>query len=205
MRLPSLKTLLAASALALAASTAGAQDAPKVAVDLTTLTSPFWTSYNKYIVEEAKAQGIDLLRAVQLRVRHGQADHRRAERDPLGAKGIIFSPFDSAAAGTVLKTAREGRGEGGGGRRGADDRAGRDRGARQQRRLRREGLPVHRRACRRGPGRADHGRPGLDQRARPRQRLPRLHHQELPEAQAAGDPDQGLVGRGRGGRARHRS
>jgi len=36
-------------------------DGPKVGVDLTTLTSPFWTSYDKYIVAEAKAQGIDLL------------------------------------------------------------------------------------------------------------------------------------------------
>ena len=43
-----------------------------------------------------------------------------------------------------------------------------------------------------GQGRADHGRPGLDQRPRPRQRLPRLRHQELPEPEAAGDPDQGL-------------
>ncbi|MGN6489570.1 MAG: sugar ABC transporter substrate-binding protein, partial [Devosia sp.] len=43
------------------AGSAQAQTAPKVAVDLTTLTSPFWTAYNKYIEDEAKAQGIDLL------------------------------------------------------------------------------------------------------------------------------------------------
>ena len=42
-------------------ATANAAEGPKVGVDLTTLTSPFWTSYNKYIVDEAKAQGIDLL------------------------------------------------------------------------------------------------------------------------------------------------
>ena len=54
------KGVLLASALSLAAAAAHA-DGPKVGVDLTTLTSPFWTSYNKYIVAEAKAQGIDLL------------------------------------------------------------------------------------------------------------------------------------------------
>ena len=48
----------ALSALTLAASAA---DTPKIAVDLTTLTSPFWTAYNQYIVNEAKAQGVDLL------------------------------------------------------------------------------------------------------------------------------------------------
>ena len=52
---------MVASAFAVFASAAVAEDMPKVAVDLTTLTSPFWTSYNKYIVDEAKAQGIDLL------------------------------------------------------------------------------------------------------------------------------------------------
>ena len=55
--------LAALTAAALSALTVGASaaDAPKIAVDLTTLTSPFWTAYNKYIVDEAKAQGIDLL------------------------------------------------------------------------------------------------------------------------------------------------
>ncbi len=33
--------------------------------------------------------------------------------------------------------------------------------------------------------------------------LPRLHQEELSEAEAARNPDQGLVGRGCGGRARH--
>jgi ribose transport system substrate-binding protein len=40
---------------------ASAADAPKIAVDLTTLTSPFWTAYNKYLVSEAKAQDVNLL------------------------------------------------------------------------------------------------------------------------------------------------
>ena len=55
------RTVLAASALAMLSAAASAADAPKIAVDLTTLTSPFWTAYNKYIVTEAKAQGVDLL------------------------------------------------------------------------------------------------------------------------------------------------
>ena len=55
-----IKGAIVASALSIAGA-AGAADAPKIAVDLTTLTSPFWTSYNKYIVAEAKAQGVDLL------------------------------------------------------------------------------------------------------------------------------------------------
>ena len=63
--LKSLKLTAAVGALLLASTAfvapATAQTAPKVAVDLTTLTSPFWTAYNKYIEDEAKAQGIDLL------------------------------------------------------------------------------------------------------------------------------------------------
>ena len=102
-----LKTVLAASALALAAGAAAAQDAPKVAVDLTTLTSPFWTSYNKYIVEEAKAQGIDLLEPFNSEFDTAKQITGVQNAIQLGAKGIIFSPFDSAAAGTVLKTAEK--------------------------------------------------------------------------------------------------
>ena len=56
-----IKRALVASALVIFASTAHTQMRRKSRVDLTTLTSPFWTSYNKYIVDEAKAQGVDLL------------------------------------------------------------------------------------------------------------------------------------------------
>ena len=55
-----LSALTAATLSALSVS-ASAADAPKIAVDLTTLTSPFWTAYNKYLVNEAKAQGVTLL------------------------------------------------------------------------------------------------------------------------------------------------
>src|ERR1700734_2431806 len=55
--------LIALTATALSALSVGPSAAagPKIAVDLTTLTSPFWTAYNQYIVNEAKAQGVDLL------------------------------------------------------------------------------------------------------------------------------------------------
>lgn len=60
MKSNKLRPMTAVKAVALAgamsiAGLAGAHaESGKVAVDLTTLTSPFWTSYNKYIVEEAK-------------------------------------------------------------------------------------------------------------------------------------------------------
>jgi ABC-type sugar transport system substrate-binding protein len=53
--------VLTAAALGALSVTASATHAPKIAVDLTTLTSPFWTAYNKYLVSEAKALGVDLL------------------------------------------------------------------------------------------------------------------------------------------------
>ncbi len=94
-----------ASALTLAAGVAVAADGPKVGVDLTTLTSPFWTSYNKYIVAEAKAQGVDLLQPFNSEFDTAKQITGVKNAIALGAKGIIFSPFDSSAAGTVLKNA----------------------------------------------------------------------------------------------------
>jgi ABC-type sugar transport system substrate-binding protein len=91
--------------LALGLASGRAADAPKVAVDLTTLTSPFWTSYNKYIVEEAKAQGLDLLQPFNSEFDTSKQITGVRNAISLGAKGIIFSPFESAAAGTILKAA----------------------------------------------------------------------------------------------------
>jgi len=82
-------------------------DGPKVGVDLTTLTSPFWTSYDKYIVAEAKAQEIDLLQPFNSEFDTAKQITGVQNAINLGAKGIIFSPFESAAAGTVLKTAEK--------------------------------------------------------------------------------------------------
>lgn len=100
------KGALLASAIAFVATAAQAQG-PKVGVDLTTLTSPFWTSYNKYIVAEAKAQGIDLLEPFNSEFDTAKQITGVQNSINLGAKGIIFSPFESAAAGTVLKTAEK--------------------------------------------------------------------------------------------------
>ncbi|HZP21661.1 MAG TPA: sugar ABC transporter substrate-binding protein [Bauldia sp.] len=100
-----LKGALLASALAMVAGAAHAADAPKIAVDLTTLTSPFWTSYNKYIVDEAKAQGVTLLEPFNSEFDTAKQITGVKNSITLGAKGIIFSPFDSSAAKTVLDTA----------------------------------------------------------------------------------------------------
>jgi ribose transport system substrate-binding protein len=86
-----------------------AADAPKVAVDLTTLTSPFWTSYNKYIESEAKAQGIDLLQPFNSEFDTAKQITGVKNALTLKANGIIFSPFDTSAAKTVLDTAAAGK------------------------------------------------------------------------------------------------
>jgi ribose transport system substrate-binding protein len=100
-----LRGALVASALAMVAGAAHAADAPKVGVDLTTLTSPFWTSYNKYIVTEAKAQGLELLEPFNSEFDTAKQITGVKNSITLGAKGIIFSPFDTSAAKTVLDTA----------------------------------------------------------------------------------------------------
>jgi ribose transport system substrate-binding protein len=93
------------SALALVAGAARAADAPKVGVDLTTLTSPFWTSYDRYIVEEAKTQGLELLQPFNSEFDTAKQITGVKNAISLGAKGIIFSPFESAAAGSIIKAA----------------------------------------------------------------------------------------------------
>src|SRR5690349_24228602 len=97
---------LLASALT-TVTTANAAEGPKVGVDLTTLTSPFWTSYNRYIVENAKEQGLTLLEPFNSEFDTTKQITGVQNSINLGAKGIIFSPFESAAAGTVLKTAEK--------------------------------------------------------------------------------------------------
>src|ERR1700743_3024483 len=93
-------TAAALSALTLSASAA---DGPKIAVDLTTLTSPFWTAYNRFIVNEGKDQGVELLQPFNSDFDTAKQITGVKNSITLGAKGIIFSPFDSSAAGTVLK------------------------------------------------------------------------------------------------------
>jgi ribose transport system substrate-binding protein len=111
--MPKLLTLTAALATVLMAATAMtapamAQAAPKVAVDLTTLTSPFWTAYNKYIEDEAKSQGIELLQPFNSEFDTAKQITGVKNAVTLGANGLIFSPFDTSAAKTVLDTAAAG-------------------------------------------------------------------------------------------------
>ena len=61
---------------------------------------PFWTAYNQYIVEEAKAQGVDLLQPFNSEFDTAKQITGVKNAITLGAKGLIFSPFDSSAAGT---------------------------------------------------------------------------------------------------------
>jgi len=101
------KAVLLAGTIALAGAGGAKAESGKVAVDLTTLTSPFWTSYNKYIVAEAKAQGVDLLEPFNSEFDTSKQITGVQNALALGAKGIIFSPFESAAAGNVLKAAEK--------------------------------------------------------------------------------------------------
>ena len=89
-----LKGMLGAALLASAAmaGAAVAQDKPKIAVDLTTLTSPFWTAYNGYITAEAEAQGIELLEPFNSEFDTAKQITGVKNAITLGAKGIIFSP-----------------------------------------------------------------------------------------------------------------
>ncbi|MCX5478599.1 sugar ABC transporter substrate-binding protein [Kaistia geumhonensis] len=99
--------LFVAGAATLGLGGTASAESGKVAVDLTTLTSPFWTSYNKYIIEEAKAQGVELLEPFNSEFDTAKQITGVQNALSLGAKGIIFSPFESAAAGNVLKAAEK--------------------------------------------------------------------------------------------------
>ena len=94
-----------ATLLALAAHPAGAVEGAKVAVDLTTLASPFWTAYNKFVVTEAKVQGLTLLEPFNSEFDVTKQITGVRNAITLDAKGLIFSPFDTAAASTILKSA----------------------------------------------------------------------------------------------------
>lgn len=88
---------------ALAFTGAQAQDKPKIGVDLTTLTSPFWTAYARYLDQEAAAQGAELLAPINSEFDTSKQITGIQNLIQIGANAIIFSPFESAAAGTVLK------------------------------------------------------------------------------------------------------
>ena len=144
---------------------------------MTTLTSPFWTAYNRYIAAEAKAQGVDLLQPFNSEFDTSKQITGVQNAITLGAKGLIFSPFESAAASTILKSAEKAKVAVV-----AVDmrhhRPGGDRGARR-RRLWHQGVQILAAITSPKGGGADwEHRP--DQWTRPRRRL-RLHQEQLPK------------------------
>ena len=72
---------MVASALAVFASAAVAEDEPKIGVDLTTLTSPVLDILQQVHRRRSQGAGPRAARADQLGIRHRQADHRRPEPD----------------------------------------------------------------------------------------------------------------------------
>lgn len=100
-----LRTVALSSLLFGMAATAAFADGEKVGSNLGTLTSPFWTSYNRYTQEFAKEFNIDLLAPV-----NSEFDTVKQITDinnliNLGAQGIVFSPFDGQSAANILKIA----------------------------------------------------------------------------------------------------
>lgn len=89
---------------ALAAAPAGA-DTGKVGLDLPLLTSPFWQSYNRYLLHYAKDMQIDALAPVNSNGDPAQQITDMNTLLNLGAKGIVVGPLDSAAIGRALDAA----------------------------------------------------------------------------------------------------
>ncbi|CAJ7316343.1 sugar ABC transporter periplasmic sugar-binding protein [Burkholderia pseudomallei] len=89
---------------ALAATPAGA-DTGKVGLDLPLLTSPFWQSYNRYLLHYAKDMQIDALAPVNSNGDPAQQITDMNTLLNLGAKGIVVGPLDSAAIGRALDAA----------------------------------------------------------------------------------------------------
>lgn len=102
------KAVLGAAMISvLALGGAQAQDKPKIGVDLTTLTSPFWTAYARYLEQEAAAQGAELLAPINSEFDTSKQITGIQNLINIGANAIIFSPFESAAAGTVLNAGQK--------------------------------------------------------------------------------------------------
>ncbi|MDN7672163.1 sugar ABC transporter substrate-binding protein [Burkholderia oklahomensis] len=96
--------LCAALAGAIAAAPAGA-DTGKVGLDLPLLTSPFWQSYNNYLLHYAKDMQIDALAPVNSNGDPAQQITDMNNLLNLGAKGIVVGPLDSAAISRALEAA----------------------------------------------------------------------------------------------------
>ncbi len=120
---------------ALAAGAAHAADMPKIGVDLTTLTSPFWTAYAGYLRRRGQGPGRRTAGPDQLRIRHRQADHRHPEPDQSRRQRHHLLALRIRRRRHDPEGRREGRCSGRRRRRGALDRSGRHRRARRQPRL----------------------------------------------------------------------
>ncbi|WP_405669942.1 sugar ABC transporter substrate-binding protein [Streptomyces sp. NBC_01530] len=81
----------------------------RVGVVLPLLSSPFWQAYNAAVLQQAKAQGVNVLPPVNSA---GDTDKQISDINKLlveGAKGLIVAPLDSGAIRPGLSTAqREG-------------------------------------------------------------------------------------------------
>ena len=146
LRLPRCSRRAAAPRTPPASGGEGGDGTGKVGVILPLLTSPFWQSYNDYVPKMAKSEDVDALKTVNSNSDPSQQITDINNQLNQGVKGLVVAPLDSAAIEAGLDQAE---------RKGvpvvAVDVAP-DKGKvamvvrAEQRRVRREGLPVPRRA-----------------------------------------------------------
>ena len=97
----------ALATLAAAPGTASAAENGKVGLGLPLLTSPFWQSYNNYLIVYAKQMGIDVLAPVNSANDPAQQITDMNNMVNLGARGIVVGPIDSAAISRALANAAQ--------------------------------------------------------------------------------------------------
>jgi len=95
----------AALGMLAAPGAASAAGTGKVGLGLPLLTSPFWQSYNNYLITYAKQMGIDVLAPVNSANDPAQQITDMNNMVNLGAKGIVVGPIDSAAISRALANA----------------------------------------------------------------------------------------------------
>lgn len=103
-KLSLLRALALAGLIGVAAIPAQAQEG-QVGVNLPTLTSPFWTSYAKYVDQYGKDMGLNMLAPTNSEFDLGRQVTDVNNMLNLGAAGIVFTPVESESAGNILKAA----------------------------------------------------------------------------------------------------
>ncbi|MEV5171300.1 sugar ABC transporter substrate-binding protein [Streptomyces flaveolus] len=78
-------------------ASAGSGGTGKVGVILPLLTSPFWQSYNDYVPEMAKSEGVEVLKTVNSNSDPSQQITDIGNELNQGVKGLVVAPLDSAA------------------------------------------------------------------------------------------------------------